>query len=71
MDMPKAIIIAAAIIGGSIIASQGIYSFSSIHQAAAQRYNKFTGSVALCATGIGCIDLSKKEDKVPDFFIKE
>jgi hypothetical protein len=64
MDMQKALIVAASILGGSIVLSQGIYSFHSVHVGAAQRYNRFTGGVELCAKAIGCIDLTKEEKEI-------
>ena len=67
VDMPRAIIVAATIIGISIVASSGIYSFSSVHMGASQRYNKFTGSVSLCAMKQGCMPMVEEKD----FFVKE
>ena len=68
MDTPKAIIIAASIVGISIVASSGIYNFSSVHMGATQRYNKFTGNVSLCSVGNGCEPMIKKKEQPVDLF---
>jgi hypothetical protein len=61
MDTPKAIIIASVILGGSILVSQGMYDFSSSQMGVAHRYNRITGSVALCVHNMGCDIFQKKK----------
>lgn len=61
MDTPKSIIIAAIIIAVSISITSGIYEFSSVQLDIVQRYNKFTGDVAICVVGHECKSFSKMQ----------
>ena len=66
MNTPQSIIIAASIIGVSIVVSSGFYEFSSPQYGIAHRYNKFTGRVDMCVFKQGCNTISQEPETKPE-----
>ena len=61
IPLPAAIVIGAALIAAALTISNGIYVFETRTLGAVYRYNKLTGSIALCVNGEKCVKIEKYE----------